>query len=166
MSAHTGPFPTTQADLNTYFGVAIPYLNAPANLSRFAISAANLSALNKLYSNPNPPSVTVPDNLGYVELWALHNNPSTTNKVINALLHKRIRQHLPTDPIGLENILRVIFSYIPKSALTSTDRTTLNLPLKKARTTHNTATKNSVVWKTVGLGGGDVLTTCNSSGTA
>ena len=165
MSTH-GAFPTTQEELNTYFGIVIPYLNVPENTARFNISATNLAAVNTLYSNPNVPPVTVPDNLGYVELWALHNNPSTTNKVITDLLNKRIRQHLPTDPVGIENVLRVIYNDIPASVLTATDRKTLNLPLRKAKTTHHVATQNKITWTTVGIGGGDVLSKCQPSGPA
>ena len=163
MSTH-GTFPTTQEELNIYFGLVIPYLNVPENTARFMISATNLANLNTLYSNPNVPPVTAPDNLGYVELWALHSNPSTTNTVINNLLNKKIRQHLLTDPAGLENVLRVIYNDIPKSVLTATDRTTLNLPLRKAKTTHHVATKNKVIWATTGIGGGDVLSKCQPSG--
>lgn len=160
-----GTFGNTQAEQHTCFTTVVPYLNVPANTARFGISATNLNALNKLYSNPLVPPATAQDTLGYIELYALHINPSTTTPVITKLFHERVRQKLATDPLGLENVLRDIYADIPASALTATDRLTLNLPKKSNIKTHRVATTNTVNFKTVALGGGDMLTTCQPSST-
>ena len=143
-------FGNTQEERNIYFTRAVPYLNQPAvgttpsNATRLGITAANLAILNKLYSNPNPPGVTVPDTLGYLELWVLHTSPGgkhdpTITKLFNAIE----RQHQITDPIGLENQLRLIYGDIPQSALTATDRTALNLQTRKAKTTTSISTEQT-----------------------
>jgi hypothetical protein len=163
MSTH-GTFPTTIEEQYSYFTTVVPYLNVPANTARLFISATNLNSLNTLYSHPNPLGVTAPDNLGYIELFALHGSPSGKSPLVTKLFHQRIKQELIADPLGLENVLREIYADIPASALTPADRLTLKLPKKKARGAHRVATKNTVNWKTVALGGGDMLTTCQPSG--
>jgi hypothetical protein len=142
-------FGNTQVERNIYFNRAVPYLNVPAvgttpsNATRLGITPANMAILNKLYSNPTPVyPQTSPDNLGYLELWALHTSPGgKRNPTITKLFHAIERQHLITDPIGLENILRTIYGDIPKSALTTTDRTALNLQTRKAKTTISISTE-------------------------
>ena len=159
-----GTFGNTQEEQYAYFTTVVPYLNVAANTLRFRISASNLTALNTLYSNPNVPPVTAPDTLGYIELFALHTNPGTAGTSITKLFHERIRQKLPTDPLGLENLLREIYADIPASALTPTDRLILNLPKRSTAKKHRVATKNTVNFKTIALGGGDMLTSCQPSG--
>jgi hypothetical protein len=160
MSAR-GIFPTKLDEQNKYFIAVVAYLIL--NQARLLISAGNMALLNKLYSNPGVPN----DQLGWVELWLLHTGPSAGDRTITALLQQRLRQHLATDPVGMENVLRAIYADIPQSILTAVDRKTLNLKERKARNTiHQVATKNTVVWKSVGLGGGDVLSKCHPSGTA
>ena len=161
-----GTFGNTREEHYAYFTTVVPYLNVAANTLRFRISASNLAAVNMLYSNPNVPPNTEPDTLGYIELFALRNNPGATNPVVTKLLHERIRQKLATDPLGLENVLREIYADIPASVLTPTDRLTLNLPKRNTAKKHRIATTNTVNFKTVALGGGDVLSTCEPSGTA
>ena len=90
----------------------------------------NLTALNKLYTNASPTTAL----LGWKELWVLSSNKDTKTKTITDLLKSKRKQQHPTDAVGLENLLRSIYSDIPASALTATDRTTLNLPLRKAPT--------------------------------
>jgi hypothetical protein len=156
-----GVFPTSLDEQNNYFITVMPYL--VVNVARLQVSAGNMATATNLYSNPGAET----DQLGWLELWALSINPATTGPAVKALLQKRLRQHLATDPVGLENILRAIYADIPQSVLTDTDRKTFNLKERKAKkTTHRVATQNTVVWKSVGLGGGDVLSKCHPSGTA
>lgn len=160
-------FGTTEAARHIYFTRVVPFLNLADTKTRFRILAGSLDPLNHKYSNPTPVSPErSPDNLGYLELYALHTNPSTSSTTITKLFNASERQHLPTDPLGLENLLRVIYADIPATALTPSDRDMLNLPKKKAKTAHRVATKNTVVWTSKGLGGGDVLTKCSPSGGA
>lgn len=162
-----GPFPTTIDELSRYFATVIAFLNDPANTGRLSIQAASLSKANKLYSNPAPvPPETIPNDLGFKELLLLHFDPKTNTTIISNFFQKRIRKHLASDPDGLENVLREIYANIPASALTDSDRKTLHLPKRKARSSHGVATKNIVDWTTVALGGGDVLTKCTPSGPA
>jgi hypothetical protein len=141
-------FGDTQEERNIYFNRAVPYLNQPAvgtnpsTATRLGITAANLAILNKLYSNPNPVGVTVPDNLGYLELWPLHTSPGGKHDpTITHLFHQIERRQKAGEPLGLEDQLRIIFGDIPESALTATDRTALNLHQKKAATTTTISTE-------------------------
>ncbi len=141
-------FGTTQEERNIYFNRAVPYLNQPAvgtnpsTATRLSITAANLAILNKLYSNPNPVGVTVPDNLGYLELWPLHTSPGGKHDpTITRLFHQIERRQKAGGPLGLEDQLRIIFADIPESALMESDRTALNLQLKKAATTTTISTE-------------------------
>ena len=129
-------FPTTLADLNIQFNTDMTFLNLPAvgtnpsTATRLSITPANLQAANTWYSNPNPVMPqTSPNNLGWKELIVLHDNPATKTKPINDLI--KIRK------VELEAALRTIFNDIPASALTATDRTTINKPLRS--TTHSSA---------------------------
>ena len=141
-------FGNTQEERNIYFNRGVPYLNQPAvgtnpsTATRLGITPANLAILNKLYSNPNPPGVTVPDNLGYLELWPLHTSPGgKKDPTITHLFHQIERRQKAGEPLGLEDQLRIIFGDIPESALTATDRTALNLHIKKAATTTTISTE-------------------------
>ncbi len=145
-------FGDTQEARNEYFTRVYTYLNqpavgtTPATATRLGITPANMTIFNHLYTNPTPVfPETTPDNLGYIELWALHTSPGgKRDPTITKLFLQRENQHLSTDPIGLENILRTIYGDIPKSALTATDRTTLNLKLrKKASSTSITTESNA-----------------------
>ena len=133
MPSGTGSiFGSTQDLRNVYFNRAVPYLNTPAVVARFgtiSTYAANLVILNKTNSNPNPVlPQTSPDNLGYLELWTKHNSPTDKrNPLISELFHAI--EH------SMESILRTIYGDIPESMLTATDRTALNLHLKKDKNT-------------------------------
>jgi hypothetical protein len=74
----------------------------------------------------------------------MHTSPGGKNDpTITKLFLQRENQHLSTDPIGLENILRTIYGDIPKSALTATDRTALNLKLRKKATSTSITTESN-----------------------
>ncbi len=120
-----GYFPSKLADLNAQFDTDMTFLNLPAvgttpsTATRLSVSAANLSAANKLYTNPTPVAPqTTPNDLGWKELWVLRSNHATKTKVITDLIQIRKEQ--------LEAVLRTIFNDIPASALTAADRTTIN----------------------------------------
>ena len=160
MSVTTATFSKIEGDFNDYLGIAVPYLNTTAVLARLNISGANMALLNKLYTNPT----AILDQQGWKEIWALHTNPAATNKNITTLLHKLWKQHALTDPAGIENVLRAIYADIPSSVLVPTDYTTLKLTERKPRTAHKVATKNTVLWNSVGIKGGDVHTKCFPGG--
>ena len=167
MSSNTrGTFPEKIEDNYNYIDRVVTYLNTAAVLARLGVTGSNMGILNKLFTNPTPVAPqSAPNDLGLKELWALHNNPATKGPGITKLLDARFRKHLETDPIGIENQLRVIYNDIAASALTDTDRTTLHLPLRSTtHTTHKVATKNTVLWNSVGIKGGDVHTKCFPSG--
>ena len=135
-------FGDTQVARNLYFTRVYTYLNlpavgtTPATATRLGITPANMAIFNHLYTNPTPVyPETNPDNLGYLELWPKHTNPSgKRDPVITTLFHQREKQRKSTEPIGLEDILTTIYGDIPESALTITDRTALNLQLRKKAT--------------------------------
>lgn len=160
-------FPTTQTELHDYLVRVWTYLNTAAVQARLLITASNMGIFNTLYSHPNAIGVTDPTNLGYIELYPLHIDKTTSNTIITALYHKKVSQKAITDPIGIKNQLRVIAADFVTSLLTDTDRSTLSLnaAAKKAATTHRVATQNQVNFKDVGIGGGDVLMKCYPSGT-
>jgi hypothetical protein len=135
----TSIFGNTQEERNVYFTRVVPYLNLPSVVARFGLIstyAANLVILNHRYSNPTPVlPETSPDNLGYLELWTMHNSVTDKrNPLITQLFHQVEHQKKPTDPVGLENILTTIYGDIPESFLTKTDRSTLGLHTKAAKT--------------------------------
>ena len=130
----------TQDERNVYFTRVVPYLNLPGVMARFGIIptyTTNLAVLNHRYSNPTPVlPETSPDNLGYLELWVLHNSVTDKrNPLITQLFHQAEHQKNPTDLMGLENILTTMYGDIPDSMLTATDRMALGLHLKKEKTT-------------------------------
>jgi hypothetical protein len=137
MGSGTGSiFGSTQEERNIYFTRVVPYLNLPAVITRLGTAstyATNLAILNHRYSNPTPVyPETNPDNLGYLELWVLHTSPGgKRDPTITKLFHNVENQQDATGIVGLENILHTIYGDIPKSALNATDRTTLNLKLRK-----------------------------------
>jgi|GEM_PF-6328150 hypothetical protein len=121
------------------------------------ITSTNLADLNILYTNPG---VTIPQSeLGWMELWMLHNDDNTKTKTVNGLVQSR--------RIQLKKAVSSICNDIPQSALTENHRSALNWPLSKStKTKHNVGTKNQVSFSSVGLGGGDVRTKCFPSGAA
>ncbi|MHB8260216.1 MAG: hypothetical protein ACYDCN_13860 [Bacteroidia bacterium] len=120
----------TQEERNVYFTRAVPYLNQPSVVARFGIIptyADNLAILNPINSNPNPVlPQTKPDNLGYLELWVLHTSPGGKHDPLITELFHAIEK-------ALEKQLHEIYGDIPQSMLTATDRSMLNLHLKKAK---------------------------------
>lgn len=152
MSTGTGSiFGSTQEERNIYFPRVYAYLNLPAvgttpsTATRLGITPANMAIFNHRYTNPTPVyPETNPDNLGYLELWTLHTSPSgKRDPVITELFHNVVHQKLATGLVGLENILHIIYGDIPESALNITDRTALNLHLKKPATTTNISTESN-----------------------
>jgi len=118
---HAAPFRSKDADFNTDLVVQVPYLNT--NAVRLGVSTPNLSNLNTLFTNPSVPL----DQLGWKEIWLLHSAKSTRTPDVNTELHIRRQQ--------IEVQMRKIYGDIPKSALTTTDRSTLNLKLRDATPT-------------------------------
>ena len=110
MAANT--FPSANANFNTYVNLVTPYLSD--NASRLGVSAGNISALSALQ-----------------ELWVtafmLSENPATATSTS--------KQERDMHRASLETLLRSIYHDIPESALTVTDRDTLNLPARDATPT-------------------------------
>ena len=145
----------TLEEFNAQITTDVNYLNT--NKTHLGISATNITALNLQYTNPG---TGVPQSqLGWVELYALHNDTNSNTTTITNLVTIRRKQ--------IEATVRTICGDIPNSILTPNDRTALLWPLNKTtRTTHKVATKNLVSFKSVGIGGGDVQTKCYPSGGA
>lgn len=100
-----GPFPTKNADFNSYVQTIVPYLTA--NAARLGISASNIAALAALLILWKP-------------AFAAGENPDTATATVNAT--RDSYRH------NLEALLRSIYHDIPESALTTQDRETLHLP--------------------------------------
>lgn len=104
-----GAFPTKEAELNNYFGIAVPYLIS--NAARLGISSAHSTALSAA-----------------LDLWykkyPLATNANTRTKTITDEKDKAKAE--------LTNLMRGVFDDIPNSALTSEDRNTLNLSERSA----------------------------------
>jgi len=109
-------FRSKDTEFNDDLVIQVPYLNTHA--VRLGVSTPNLSALNTLFTNPSVPL----DQLGWKEIWLLHSAKSTRTPDVNTELH--IRRH------QVEAQMRSIYGDIPKSVLTTTDRSTLNLKLR------------------------------------
>jgi hypothetical protein len=114
-------FRSKDTEFNDDLVIEVPYLNT--NQTRLGISTPNLSILNTLFTNPSVPL----NQLGWKEIWLLHSAKSTRTPDVNTELH--IRRH------QMEVHLRLMFGDIPKSVLTTTDRSTLRLPLRDATPT-------------------------------
>ena len=109
-------FPTTFTEINDYFNSVTPYLNS--NDARLGVSAPNLLILNTAYDR----DVVVLDDQGWIQLW-----PQYTDK---GGVNDNIRNAVNTRRDDMKTILRSIYDDIPESALTITDRNTLNLPVR------------------------------------
>ncbi len=109
-----GPFPSTHHAFNTYILNAVSYLNT--NAVRFVISTANLQAMNDKKT-------------AWDTLWAKYIDP--------ALVTSQIREQVNSMIADWKLLLSSIYNDIPTSALTNTDRSTLNIGQS---TTHIAAT--------------------------
>ncbi len=116
-----GPFPRKHIEVSSYFDRVAPYLNTHAG--RLSVSAANLSALNKLYDNAG----VAQSKLGWKQLWPLYADKATVNKTIREIMKKRRKE--------MEKALRNIYGDIPQSALTANDRNTLHLSARDSEPT-------------------------------
>jgi hypothetical protein len=99
------PFPSKEADLNTYFNLAIPYLLN--NATRLLVSPDNQNTLSVRLAAWNT-------------AYPLSQNPNTRTVTTTAT------KDAARD--DAKETLRIVFADIPESALTDADRTTLNLP--------------------------------------
>ena len=107
-----GPFPSKEADANTYFQAVVPYLIT--NSARLGVSPANETAMTDKLANWN------------AEFPATQNaNTRTKTNVQNKDKAKEL----------IITCLRSVYADIPASALTTADRNTLNLPLKDGTNT-------------------------------
>jgi len=113
MPTHNGPFPGKEADRNSYYGIACPYLLVTANATRLGISAANKTTLQAAYTAWNT-------------AYPLTQNPDT--RTSTNIDNKNIADD------NLQTIMRSIFGDIADSALTTQDRNTLHLPERSANT--------------------------------
>ena len=101
------PFPSKEAELNTYFILVVGYLVTAANATRLLVSAANQTLLSSLLTKWNT-------------YYGLTQNADTRTKT--AVDNKdAVKADLMT-------LLRTVYGDIPNSALTTADRNTLNLP--------------------------------------
>lgn len=104
---HTRPFPSKEAELNSYFQLVVAYLIL--NATRFLISTSKQTALTALLNAWNS---VYPD--------SQNKNTRTKSVVENKDIAKE----------ELIALLRIIFADIPESVLTVEDRNTLNITKK------------------------------------
>ena len=138
-----GIFPTKDPEFNTYINTGIPYLDT--HKARLGVSNANINALKDLHDDPGGTS-------GWLQIYPLSKNLATRTKTITGLKNTLRDQ--------IEDSMRDIFDDIPKSALTQTDRDTLNL---KERDTTPTARAQITTAPFVDFKaeeGGIILVTC------
>jgi len=108
---NNGPFPSKEADRNSFYNIACPYLLKPANETRLGVSAANSATLQTAFTDWNG-------------TYSIALNPDT--RTSTAIDNKNKAD------FDLQTIMRKIFADIPASALTTQDRNTLNLPERAA----------------------------------
>lgn len=117
--ATEGIFPRTDADLNNYFSIAIPYLTTnKARLVTTPAATAAFTTVTGLYSTPAT---------GWTTIYPLTQNAASataTARSIKNTLREQIKSNL-----------RLVYNDIPKSILTQTDRDTLNLSLASSTRT-------------------------------
>lgn len=130
-----GPFPTENDSFNTYFNQVFNYLNLPANSARLGISAVNLGDLNTQKTQ-------------WDIVFPLSQSDATSTKQ-NRGDRDDLRELI-------EDTLRTIYDDIPASAFNSTDRTTLNLPLRDTTRTTRGAITDIPVADAKAAGGGAV----------
>ncbi len=111
---HNGPFPSKEADRNSYYNAAAPYILVPANTTRFGVSATNKNNLTTGLASWNT-------------AFGLTQNPDTCTKT--AIENKNVADK------NMQTVMRAIFNDIPESVLTNQDRTTLNLPVTDKHST-------------------------------
>jgi len=111
MSDNKPLIPTNDEGKNSYYLVVVPYINRPVNQARFNSSAGNLGIMNTKYSlwGPN---------------WVLCNDVSQRTKTVTDL-----KDSLEVD---IDTILDVIYSDIPASVLTATDKAVFFIHERKA----------------------------------
>ncbi len=114
------PFPSKEAELNTYFQAAVPYLIA--NATRLLISTDNQEKLTDAFNEWN-----------HAFPKSQNSNTRTTTIVKNKDIAKE----------KLLTIARIIYADVPESVWTTEDRSTLNI------TEHSTSRTPSPVPTTV-----------------
>ena len=102
-------FPTTLDGWNTYFGVAVPYINT--HDARLNVLAADLTELNELYDQP-----------GTQDAWRQVFSLTQGAQATTAL---RARRNKLQDKI--EDVLQRIYADIPERDLTEDDRQELRI---------------------------------------
>ena len=98
------------AELNTYFGTAVPYINT--NRSRLNVSTPNNDALQLLYTDPATGN-------GWIEVY-----PLTTNRATSTGTLRDKRDNLRTAIVAK---MREIYADMPESVLTEDDRNSLRI---------------------------------------
>lgn len=101
-----GPFPTQDAQRNTYYNQVIAYIQIAANQTRLGIINAVKDALVVLLNSWN-------------DVYPKTQNPDTATK--------SLRQQKDELILDIEESLRDMYNDIPESALTTGDRNTFNL---------------------------------------
>ena len=107
-----GPFPLQAAEFNMYILRIVPYLNA--HRGRLGVKADAITQLYKKFDE-------------FIIIYPQSTNPNLATTALRHRKSKLIRE--------LKAVLMDIYADIPKSALHTDDRDTLNLP---ARSTHHT----------------------------
>lgn len=124
MSKYLPKFPRKNKDFNVHLTGAVPYINV--NSVRLRVDSDNLIELNDLYDNPTT---------GWEFIYPLALSDGNGTK--NARKKRDILRG------KIEKLLLDIFGDIPKSVLTTDDRSALRLNLKKKGKTRAPKMKSS-----------------------
>ena len=100
MSHNEARFPTKDDDKNNYYNTVIPYINLPANQTRFNTPATVLTALNAKYA-----------------LWT----PNWTKLNDTDLCTHNVVELKNTLEVEIDGILDAVYGDIPDSVLTAVD---------------------------------------------
>ena len=111
-------FPTTLEEVNTYYGIVVPYLDT--HQSRLNVSTENNDTLQELHSEPASGN-------GWLQVFPLTQNEAT---VTNPLRNQRNALR-----IDITTLLREIYQDIPESALNEVDRSTLKIAKRDTKPT-------------------------------
>jgi len=103
-------FPTALDDYNTYYTIAIPYLDA--NSARLNVDASKLSDLNDFFDEPA-------SGTGWLQVY-----PLTTDRATATGTLRDQRDDLIED---IDELLREIYQNVPEADLTQTDRAKLRI---------------------------------------
>ncbi len=126
--AEGGQIPATLDAFNSFIHITIPFLADAANQDRLGVSDANKDALVDALGDPATAG-------SWIYIWARTSNEATATKPL-----RDDRNALQT---SITTTMRAVYDDIPESALTSTDRSTLKIPVRDSEPTARAAIATS-----------------------